>query len=121
MQTPIRLLLEEQSDQGLHCLLFHLHLFDKINTVYRKVPKFSDARKFAVINLNLNQGEQRLRVFRKSVDPDQIVHQQLLCFHCSVCKVLLPGREPTDVDDAPAPWHVNLNAADADDDDNDDN
>ena len=27
---PIRLLLEEQSDQGLHCLLFHLHLFDEI-------------------------------------------------------------------------------------------
>ena len=26
MQTKIRLLLEEQSDQGLHCLLFHLHL-----------------------------------------------------------------------------------------------
>ena len=24
------LLLEEQSDQGLHCLLFHLHHFDKI-------------------------------------------------------------------------------------------
>ena len=30
MQTQIRLLLEEQSDQGLHCLLFHLHLFDEI-------------------------------------------------------------------------------------------
>ena len=30
VQTKIRLLLEEQSDQGLHCLLFHLHLFDKI-------------------------------------------------------------------------------------------
>ena len=30
VQTQIRLLLEEQSDQGLHCLLFHLHLFDKI-------------------------------------------------------------------------------------------
>ena len=30
MQTQIRLLLEEQSDQGLHCLLFHLHVFDKI-------------------------------------------------------------------------------------------
>ena len=30
VQTPIRLLLEEQSDQGLHCLLFHLHLFNKI-------------------------------------------------------------------------------------------
>ena len=30
MQTQIRLLLEEQSDQGLHCLLFHLYYFDKI-------------------------------------------------------------------------------------------
>ena len=30
VQTQIRLLLEEQSDQGLHCLLFHLHNFDKI-------------------------------------------------------------------------------------------
>ena len=28
--THIRLLLEEQSDQGLHCLLFHLHFFDEI-------------------------------------------------------------------------------------------
>ena len=26
----IRLLLEEQSDQGLHCLPFYLHHFDKI-------------------------------------------------------------------------------------------
>ena len=30
VQTQIRLLLEEQSDQGLHCLLFHLHHVDKI-------------------------------------------------------------------------------------------
>ena len=30
VQTQIRLLLEEQSDQGLHCLLFHLNHFDKI-------------------------------------------------------------------------------------------
>ena len=30
VQTQIRLLLEEQSDQGLHRLLFHLHHFDKI-------------------------------------------------------------------------------------------
>ena len=30
VQTQIRLLLEEQSDLGLHCLLFHLHVFDKI-------------------------------------------------------------------------------------------
>ena len=29
VQTQIRLLLEEQSDQGLHCLLVHLHIFDK--------------------------------------------------------------------------------------------
>ena len=29
VHTQIRLLLEEQSDQGLHCLLFHLHLFDE--------------------------------------------------------------------------------------------
>ena len=27
LQTQIRLLLEEQSDQGLHCLLFHLFDF----------------------------------------------------------------------------------------------
>ena len=30
VQTQIRLLLEEHSDQGLHCLLFHLHLFEEI-------------------------------------------------------------------------------------------
>ena len=30
VQTQIRLLLEEQSDQGLHCLQFHLHLFVEI-------------------------------------------------------------------------------------------
>ena len=29
VQTQIRLLLEEQSDQGLNCLLFQLHLFDE--------------------------------------------------------------------------------------------
>ena len=27
VQTQIRLLLEEQSDQCLHCLLFHLHVY----------------------------------------------------------------------------------------------
>ena len=30
VQIQIRLLLEEQSDQGLHCLLFHL-FFDEIS------------------------------------------------------------------------------------------
>ena len=33
VQTQIRLLLEEQSDQGLHCLLFHLHLLKKYPSV----------------------------------------------------------------------------------------
>ena len=28
VQTKIKLLLEEQSDQGLHYLLFHLHHFE---------------------------------------------------------------------------------------------
>ena len=28
VQTQIRLLLKEQSDQGLHCLPFHRHLLD---------------------------------------------------------------------------------------------
>ena len=28
VSTQIRLLLEEQSDQGLHCLPFHLHILD---------------------------------------------------------------------------------------------
>ena len=30
VQIQIRLLLEEQSDMGLHCLRFHLHHFDNI-------------------------------------------------------------------------------------------
>ena len=30
VQTLIRLLLQEQSNQGLHYLLFHLRVFDKI-------------------------------------------------------------------------------------------
>ena len=30
VQTQIRLLLEEQSDQGLHCLLFRLHRLDSL-------------------------------------------------------------------------------------------
>ena len=30
VQIQIRRLLEEQSDQGLHCLLLHFHLSDEI-------------------------------------------------------------------------------------------
>ena len=35
VQTQIRLLLKEQFDQSLHCLLFHLHVF--IAPAYSKV------------------------------------------------------------------------------------
>ena len=38
VQTQIRLLLEEQSDQGLHCLLFRLHLLDAL--LYGKATLF---------------------------------------------------------------------------------
>ena len=40
VQTQIRLLLEEQSDQGLRCLLFHLHVFDKISSGFASLFKF---------------------------------------------------------------------------------
>ena len=47
VQTQIRLLLEELSDQGLHCLQFRLHLFDAL--LYGKATLFKfkgDYRKF---------------------------------------------------------------------------
>ena len=40
MQTHIRLLLEEQSDQGLHCLLFHRHVFDIIPSCFASEFEF---------------------------------------------------------------------------------
>ena len=40
VQTLIRLLLEEQSDQGLRCLLFHLHLLDEIPRVWPPCVNF---------------------------------------------------------------------------------
>ena len=52
VQTQIRLLLEEQSDQGLHCLLFHLHFlteypkFCPLGLNFRLITaKFSGVRK----------------------------------------------------------------------------
>ena len=33
VQTQIRLLLEEQSDQGLHCLLLDMHLLKAVNSM----------------------------------------------------------------------------------------
>ena len=38
VQTQIRLLLEEQSDQGLHCLPFRLHFLDIL--LYGKATLF---------------------------------------------------------------------------------
>ena len=38
VQTQIRLLLEELSDQGLHCLQFHLHLLEAL--LYGKASLF---------------------------------------------------------------------------------
>ena len=40
VQTQIRLLLEEQSDQGLHSLLFYLRHFDKVSLVLASLFEF---------------------------------------------------------------------------------
>ena len=40
MQTKMRLLLEEQSDQDLHCLLFHLHLSAEISIGFASLFEF---------------------------------------------------------------------------------
>ena len=40
VQAQTRLLLEEQSDQGLYCLLFHLDIFDKIPSCLASLFEF---------------------------------------------------------------------------------
>ena len=55
VQTQIRLLLEEQSDQGLHCLPFRLHRLDALSMVE---PYSSN---FRVITTNVLD----VRIFRK--------------------------------------------------------
>ena len=48
VQSLIKLL-QEQSDQGLHCLLFHLHLFDEIPLTHPSVwPLCLNFRKITV-------------------------------------------------------------------------
>ena len=64
VQTQIRLLLEEQSDQGLHCLLFLLHLFDEIpsglaslfdfQVNYSKVSCVQKFRNFRVMHAEMH-------------------------------------------------------------------
>ena len=40
VQIQIRLLLEEQSDQGLSCLLFHFRVFDKMSSGFASLLEF---------------------------------------------------------------------------------
>ena len=56
VQTQSRLLLEEQFNQGLHCLPFHLHLYDKftIKGLYLNLRAMT-----AIILGVLNTCEQR--------------------------------------------------------------
>ena len=61
VQTQIRLLLEEQSDQGLHCLPFRLHRFDSL--LYGREPHSSN---FRVITTNF-LGVRILRKFTVTV------------------------------------------------------
>ena len=65
-QTQIKLLLEEQSDQDLHCLLFHLHLFYEIPEVlplflnfWLITAKFSGVRKFRNFTVQVNFDRQK--------------------------------------------------------------
>ena len=55
VQTQIRLLLEEQSDQGLHCLPIGLHRFDTL------LYGGANSSNFRVITINF----LGVRIFRK--------------------------------------------------------
>ena len=64
VQTQIRLLLEEQSDQGLHCLLFHCHFLDE------KPAGLASLFEFKVNYINI-LGVQKLRNFTVMIDSAQ--------------------------------------------------
>ena len=69
MQTQIRLLLEEQSDQDLHCLLYHLHSFSFAS--FRDITPFS--LNFRVFTVKL-LGVRKFRMFTvASTRPDERV------------------------------------------------
>ena len=72
VQTQIRLLLEEQSDQGLHCLLFHLHHLE----VHGRTSSLS--LNFRVFTVKL-AGVQKLRNFTVTADVED--DQSLCCMH----------------------------------------
>ena len=56
VQTQIRLLLEEQSDQGLHCLPFHVHPLDALLCGNIALFKISN-------NISIFSGVQIFRIF----------------------------------------------------------
>ena len=88
VQTQIRLYLEEQSDQDLHCLLFHLHLLEELlhgrtshglSTV--KFLNVQTTENFPVIYLKFKQRPSLMLFHQKvangvanSEDPDQTAH-----------------------------------------------
>ena len=83
MQTKIRLLLEEQYEQGFHCLLFHLHVSDKIPLAslfdfevnYRKCFGVRKIRNFTVYVLKFTLLEYVLK-FGKIYS-----HFRFCCWH----------------------------------------
>ena len=59
VQSQISVLLEEQSDQGLHCLQFRLHLLDALlkeksscSTFRMITVNFLDVRNFRIFTVN---------------------------------------------------------------------
>ena len=76
MQTQIRLLLDEQSDQGLHCLRFPLHLLDTLLygcSNFRMITaSFSGVRSFRISTvIELPHEKAKKMIFAPSEDSDQ--------------------------------------------------
>ena len=80
MQTHFRLLLKEQSGQGLHCLLFHLYHFDKISFKvwpiclnFRKITaKISGIPKFRNFTVPLFTGDATTTICHRYTPPEQL-------------------------------------------------
>ena len=81
VQTQIRLLLEEQSDQGLHCLPFRLHSLDSephssnFRVITTNVLGVRIFRKFTICGFTIQCSKKILHARRmaNSGDPDQTV------------------------------------------------
>ena len=78
VQTQIRLFLEEQYDEGLHCLLSLWQYFEAFlhgRTYYRKVAKFSDVKKLSCNLPKIQEKRPNLRVFRQK-DANEIANSE---------------------------------------------